>query len=151
VARHRPPTTYAKLAYRPEELQFKTKNELGVELLERAVGWEIARAPVLGDQAYGDDSKLRERLDAAGSEYVLSVGPAGLASGVWAGGARAPAVFNQAAKWAPGTRLHDYERAPVDSIPAWDFGRFNPSRPNDTVRTTDSLKKSQVVCSGVTV
>jgi SRSO17 transposase len=30
---------------------------------------------VLGDQAYGDDSKLRERLDGAGREYVLSVGP----------------------------------------------------------------------------
>jgi SRSO17 transposase len=60
----------------PEELQFKTKNELGVELVERAVGWDVARAPVLGDQAYGDDSKLRERLDAASSEYVLSVGQA---------------------------------------------------------------------------
>ena len=58
----------------PEEVVFKTKNELGVELVERAVEWEIPRAPVLGDQAYGDDSKLRERLDRAGSEYVLSVG-----------------------------------------------------------------------------
>ncbi len=56
----------------PEEVAFKTKNELGVELVERAVGWDIPRAPVLGDQAYGDDSKLRERLDRAGSEYVLS-------------------------------------------------------------------------------
>ena len=58
----------------PEEVVFKTKNELGVEFVERAVEWEIPRAPVLGDQAYGDDSKLRERLDRAGSEYVLSVG-----------------------------------------------------------------------------
>jgi len=60
----------------PEGVAFKTKNELGVELVERAAGWELPVAPVLGDQAYGDDSKLRERLDAAGSEYVLSVGPA---------------------------------------------------------------------------
>ncbi len=60
----------------PEEIEFQTKPELGVELVERAMGWEIPRAPVLGDQAYGDDSKLRERLDEAGSEYVLSVGPA---------------------------------------------------------------------------
>jgi SRSO17 transposase len=59
----------------PEEVVFKTKNELGVELVERAVGWEIPRAPVLGDQAYGDDSKLRDRLDRAGSEYVFSVDP----------------------------------------------------------------------------
>ena len=62
----------------PEEVVFKTKNELGVGLVERAVGWAIPAAPVLGDQAYGDDSKLRDRLDAAGSEYVLSIGPAAI-------------------------------------------------------------------------
>ncbi len=59
----------------PEEIEFKTKHELGVELVELAAGWEIPAAPVLGDQAYGDDSGLRERLDAADLEYVLSVGP----------------------------------------------------------------------------
>lgn len=60
----------------PEDIAFKTKHELGVELVERAAEWNIPRAPVLGDQAYGDDNKLRDRLDRAGSEYVLSVGPA---------------------------------------------------------------------------
>jgi SRSO17 transposase len=59
----------------PEELGFKTKPQLGVELVERAAAWEIPAAPVLGDQAYGDDSGLRERLDATGLQYVLSVGP----------------------------------------------------------------------------
>lgn len=65
----------------PEEVEFQTKPELGVELVERAVEWEIPRAPVLGDQAYGDDSKLRDRLDRAGGEYVLSVGPAAVVFG----------------------------------------------------------------------
>ena len=65
----------------PEEVAFTTKPELGVELVERALGWGLARAAVLGDQAYGDDSKLRERLDKAGSEYVLSVGPAAVVFG----------------------------------------------------------------------
>jgi SRSO17 transposase len=58
----------------PAEVDFKTKPELGIELVERTCGWEVPAAPVLGDQAYGDDSKLRERLDAAGREYVLAVG-----------------------------------------------------------------------------
>ena len=57
----------------PEEVEFKTKPELGVELIERAAGWEIPAAPVLGDSAYGDNTELRERLHAAGREYVLSV------------------------------------------------------------------------------
>jgi SRSO17 transposase len=57
----------------PEEVAFKTKPELGVALLERAAGWGVPKAPVLGDAAYGDNTGLRERLHAAGTEYVLSV------------------------------------------------------------------------------
>jgi len=59
----------------PAEVEFRTKPELGVGLIERAASWEIARAPVLGDHAYGENSALRARLDQAGSEYVLSIGP----------------------------------------------------------------------------
>jgi len=58
----------------PEEVEFKTKPELGVELVEQAAGWEVPAAPVLGDQAYGDNTALRERLHDAEREYVLSVG-----------------------------------------------------------------------------
>jgi len=57
----------------PEEVVFKTKPELARELVERATGWEIARAPILGDCAYGKNTELREWLDDAGLEYVLSV------------------------------------------------------------------------------
>lgn len=60
----------------PDEVVFKTKPELGVELVERAAGWEIPKAPVLGDAAYGDNTELRERLHGAGTEYVLAVGAA---------------------------------------------------------------------------
>jgi len=59
----------------PESVEFATKPALGGELVARAAGWKIRRAPVLGDQAYGDDSKLRARLHDDGIDYVLSVGP----------------------------------------------------------------------------
>lgn len=58
----------------PGEVEFQTKPELGVDLIERAAGWDMPRAPVLGDQAYGDNTVLRERLHDAEFEYVLSVG-----------------------------------------------------------------------------
>jgi SRSO17 transposase len=58
----------------PAEVEFQTKPELGVELIEQAAGWDVPRAPVLGDQAYGDNTVLRERLHDAELEYVLSVG-----------------------------------------------------------------------------
>ncbi|MGI8429860.1 MAG: IS701 family transposase [Solirubrobacteraceae bacterium] len=57
----------------PVDVVFKTKPELGVELIERTVGWEVPDAPVLGDCAYGDKTELRSRLDTAGRRYVLSV------------------------------------------------------------------------------
>lgn len=58
----------------PEDVTFKTKPELGVDLVARAAGWQIDKAPVLGDQAYGDNTALRERLHDAELQYVLSVG-----------------------------------------------------------------------------
>jgi SRSO17 transposase len=66
----------AQKAKIPDSVEFATKPTLGGELAVRAAGWEIARAPVLGDQAYGDDSKLRARLNEQGLEYLLSVSPA---------------------------------------------------------------------------
>jgi len=60
----------------PDEVMFKTKPELGVELVQRAASWDVPKAPVLGDHAYGENTRLRDRLDQAGCEYVLSVGPA---------------------------------------------------------------------------
>jgi SRSO17 transposase len=66
----------ARKAKIPDSVGFATKPALGGELVVRAAGWDIARAPVLGDQAYGDDSKLRARLDREGLEYVLSVAAA---------------------------------------------------------------------------
>ena len=57
----------------PEQIAFKTKPELGVGLVEHAAGWGIPAAPVLGDQAYGDNTPLRERLHLAGRDYVLAV------------------------------------------------------------------------------
>ena len=57
----------------PEEIEFKTKLQLGQELIERAGSWDIKRAPVLGDEAYGKNTQLRQELDEAGFQYVFSI------------------------------------------------------------------------------
>ena len=62
-----------KKAKIPEEVVFKTKPELAAELVERAAGWKITMAPILGDCAYGKNTALRERLNDADLQYVLSV------------------------------------------------------------------------------
>ena len=58
----------------PPEVQFQTKPELGVDLVQRAAGWGLEVCPVLGDEAYGDNTALRERLDQADRPYVLAIG-----------------------------------------------------------------------------
>ena len=57
----------------PDEVEFKTKPELGKELIERAGEWDVERAPILGDEAYGANTQLRGDLDDAGFQYVFSV------------------------------------------------------------------------------
>ena len=59
----------------PASVEFVTKPTIGGDLIARAAGWKIRRAPVLGDQAYGNDTKLRTRLHDDGIDYVLSVAP----------------------------------------------------------------------------
>ena len=59
----------------PEDVAFATKPQLGVDLALRASGWEVGKAPVLGDCAYGNNTELRDRLHGAALQYVLSVSP----------------------------------------------------------------------------
>jgi SRSO17 transposase len=86
----------------PDDVKFATKPAIGGELAVRAAGWGIGRAPVLGDQAYGDDSKLRARLHEQGLEYVLSVAPA---TTVFAADTRFESQPRQPGAGRPPTRL----------------------------------------------
>src|SRR3990170_469516 len=51
-----------KKAKIPESVSFQTKPGLVAALAGRAAGWEIPRAPILGDSAYGDDTGFRTGL-----------------------------------------------------------------------------------------
>jgi len=59
----------------PEGVSFQTKPELARALAGWAAGWEIPRAPILGDSAYGDDTAFRTGLHECELEYVLAVSP----------------------------------------------------------------------------
>jgi SRSO17 transposase len=58
----------------PASVEFETKPALACGLIEQAATWQIPLAPILADQAYGDDTDLRTRLDERELEYVLAVG-----------------------------------------------------------------------------
>ncbi|MCZ7590561.1 MAG: IS701 family transposase [Gaiella sp.] len=57
----------------PDEVEFRTKPQLAAAVCERAAGWEVPRAPILGDAAYGDDAGFRTGLHEAELEYVLAI------------------------------------------------------------------------------
>jgi SRSO17 transposase len=64
-----------KKAKIPPDVLFKTKPELGVDLVLRAAAWKIKKAPLLGDSAYGNNTVLRDQVHESGLQYVLSVSP----------------------------------------------------------------------------
>jgi SRSO17 transposase len=57
----------------PAEVAFRTKQQLAASLSEQARVWEIPRAPILADSAYGDDTGFRTCLHELELEYVLAV------------------------------------------------------------------------------
>lgn len=57
----------------PEEIQFATKPMLALQLVGEALADGVARAPVLGDAAYGDNAEFRAGLRELGVEFFLQV------------------------------------------------------------------------------
>jgi SRSO17 transposase len=59
----------------PEEVSFKTKPQIALELIRRACATELPRGVVLMDLDYGRDSRLRAGITALGLSYVAGIQP----------------------------------------------------------------------------
>jgi len=57
----------------PDELTYRTKPQLALEMVERALDAGVPAAWVVGDEVYGSDGKLRRALEERGQAYVLAV------------------------------------------------------------------------------
>lgn len=57
----------------PEEIGFRSKPELGLELIRQACEDGVPHAPVLGDCIYGDSPEFREGVRQLGLEFFLQV------------------------------------------------------------------------------
>jgi SRSO17 transposase len=57
----------------PDEAEYRTKPELALEMVERALDAGVMAAWVVGDEVYGSDGKLRRALEGRGQAYVLAV------------------------------------------------------------------------------
>lgn len=59
----------------PPQLEYATKAEIAVKLIDQALADEVQRAPVLGDSVYGDSWHFRQALRERGLEFFLQVSP----------------------------------------------------------------------------
>lgn len=57
----------------PDDVTFKTKPQLALEMLEHAWAQGVPMAWVTGDEVYGDAPYLRDAIAGAGKRYVLAV------------------------------------------------------------------------------
>jgi SRSO17 transposase len=59
----------------PDEVVFKTKPELALQMIQRAVAADLPRGVVLGDVAYGASAEFRLGLRDLGLDYAVAVNP----------------------------------------------------------------------------
>lgn len=64
-----------RLAGVPEEVEFRTKPQLALELIQHALADGVAVAPLLGDAVYGDNASFRTGLRELGLEFFLQLDP----------------------------------------------------------------------------
>ncbi len=57
----------------PDEIEFRTKPELAIEMIERAVAQDVPRGVVLADAAYGDSMDFREQIRLLDLHYAVGV------------------------------------------------------------------------------
>jgi len=57
----------------PEEITFKTKSELALDLIDEVKGWGLQGRLVLADSAYGDGFEFRQGLRDRRLDYVVQV------------------------------------------------------------------------------
>ncbi len=64
-----------KKAHIPEELKFRTKTELALDMIERACLDELPGEVVLADAAYGESFQFRSALRLHGLDYAVGIRP----------------------------------------------------------------------------
>jgi len=59
----------------PAGVQYQSKTQLALGLIDQALEWDLPRLPVVGDSAYGNDFDFRQQLRQRGLHYAMAVEP----------------------------------------------------------------------------
>lgn len=92
----------------PEEVVFKRKWELAIDLLDDALSWDLKPRLTLADSAYGDSTEFRDALGERGCNYLVGIAGKRLA---WPPGSNPrPPKRNPGRRGPPPTRYRDGNR-----------------------------------------
>jgi SRSO17 transposase len=59
----------------PDDIRYRSKNQLALELIDQVLSWDVPRLPVVADSAYGNDFDFRAALRERGLQYAVAVEP----------------------------------------------------------------------------
>jgi len=59
----------------PDDVVYRSKNELALDLIDQALAWGLPRLPVVADSAYGNDFDFRSGLRERKMPYAVAVEP----------------------------------------------------------------------------
>jgi SRSO17 transposase len=59
----------------PNDISYRSKNQLALELVDQVLAWDVPRLPVVADSAYGNDFDFRAGLRERGLPYAVAVEP----------------------------------------------------------------------------
>jgi SRSO17 transposase len=107
----------------PEEVVFKKKWELALDLIDQVRGWGVPDRIVLADAGYGEATEFRDALEERGLRYAVGIAPQ---AGVW----RKPPRIEVPAYGGRG--------APPKK---WDYGKQRPGSAKDVALESRGWKK----------
>lgn len=94
----------------PDELEFKTKWQIALDLIDQTLGFGITRRPVLADAGYGETVEFRDGLTQRGLTYVVGVPNNQL---VWRPGTNPKPPKQRAGRGRPRTHWRDGNNQPM--------------------------------------
>jgi SRSO17 transposase len=105
----------------PEDVVFKRKWELAIELLDDALGWGLPKRLVIADAGYGDSTDFRDALDTRECPYLVGVSNTHL---IWPPGSNPRLPKRRSRMGRPRTRYRDGRRKPVSIAEVSDSLRY---------------------------
>lgn len=95
----------------PDEVQFKTKWQIALDLIDQALGFGVPIQPVLADAGYGETAEFRDGLSQRGLPYVVGVPNIQL---IWPPGTNPrPPTRNPRKRGRPYSRWRDGNKQPI--------------------------------------